>query len=230
MQRRIAKFVNLNPFSKSATRWWTVHALVLAVLLILDGPLFRGFHAAIEWSSTHRVFLFYELTKNRHWDFFNQFGSAWAGIVIAIFIWIYDPPKRKYLVVLAAGMVLSTSIYYVLQHSVGKLRPVVTSGVVTYLVFPQGWTQHGNLSFPSGHATNASTLTAFLTLLYPRAKWLFFGMMVACGIARVYFNAHYFSDVYAGALNGWCSTYFFYSFVFCRYSKPIESSQESSDL
>ena len=193
----------LNGITRKRIAWTAYHLGILVILLRIDGPLYRGFHTTIEWIGDHHIFLLQEFAKNRLWEFFNQFGTIWAAITISVFIWIYDPPRRKYLLTLAAAIILSYVIYVLLQHCVGKLRPRVTGGIVTYLPFPQGWHQNENLSFSSGHANFASTLCVFLALLYPKAEWLFFIIVAACGIARVYLTAHYFADVYAGALIGY---------------------------
>ena len=66
----------------------------------------------------------------------------------------------------------------------------------------------GNRSFPSAHTSNAfATATVFATL-YKDKKWVApfaYGMATMVGISRVYDNAHWASDVLAGAAIGFLS-------------------------
>lgn len=58
-------------------------------------------------------------------------------------------------------------------------------------------------AFPSGHATSAFLLAAYLSLLFPRGKWLWYVVAVACALARVRFRRHYPGDIIAGGALGW---------------------------
>ncbi len=65
-----------------------------------------------------------------------------------------------------------------------------------------------NRSFPSAHTSNAfATATVFATI-YKDKKWVTpfaYGMATMVGISRVYDNAHWASDVMAGAAIGFIS-------------------------
>ncbi|MEW6238052.1 MAG: phosphatase PAP2 family protein [Candidatus Omnitrophota bacterium] len=189
---------------------WAFHGLMISILLYFDTPMYRGFQSALQWMNQQSFILYHEIVKLRHWRFFNEFGCAWAGILICYFIWEYDRENRKKIVVLAVSALISVSIYTVLQATVGKLRPSVTDGVATYLPFLIGWQSDNSLSFPSGHATFAFTLASFLALLYPRRKYFFLLIATATALARIYFHAHYFSDIYAGGVIGFETTNFVY--------------------
>lgn len=58
-------------------------------------------------------------------------------------------------------------------------------------------------SFPSGHAVTAFAVATTLTVIYPRGRWLFFGVASLAGIQRLLAGSHYASDVIFGALIGW---------------------------
>ena len=57
-------------------------------------------------------------------------------------------------------------------------------------------------SFPSGHAATAAGLACALSRLYPRATWFFVILTVLACFQRIAYQAHYLSDVLAGAAIG----------------------------
>ena len=65
-------------------------------------------------------------------------------------------------------------------------------------------------SFPSGHAVTSFTLAAFLTLVYPRAKWVLFLVAFLISYSRIAVGVHYPFDILAGMLVGGLFGYFFY--------------------
>jgi len=60
----------------------------------------------------------------------------------------------------------------------------------------------GDASFPSNHATQAFALASVIGSHYPRLRWLAYGVAGGVGFARVYHDAHFTSDVIAGAAIG----------------------------
>jgi membrane-associated phospholipid phosphatase len=71
-----------------------------------------------------------------------------------------------------------------------------------FLPFRGGWEGlfvGRNLSFPSGHATTAFALASALAMLWPRGRWVWFTAAGLCGFERIWENAHYLSEVVAGA-------------------------------
>lgn len=57
-------------------------------------------------------------------------------------------------------------------------------------------------SFPSGHATTGLAIAISGSHIYPRLRWLFWSVGLAIPLGRVLLNAHYLSDVIAGAMLG----------------------------
>lgn len=57
-------------------------------------------------------------------------------------------------------------------------------------------------SFPSGHTATAVGLAIALTTLYPRGGWLFVLLAILAATQRIDSQAHYLSDVLAGAAIG----------------------------
>lgn len=117
------------------------------------------------------------------------------------------------------------------------------SGLITDLIKPIlararpiEWTEHHIYGFtffsfhsrlnsmPSGHSTTAFALATALSLLWPRQTiiWVLLGLILAS--ARVMVNAHYLSDVIAGAAVGSLTTLVIYRFFRSTRIIPIVDS------
>ena len=69
--------------------------------------------------------------------------------------------------------------------------------VVSILTFREEY-----LSYPSGHTTTAVFLAAILSVHFPRAWFLWWGLAVGCMMDRLESAQHYPSDVLAGIAVG----------------------------
>ncbi len=91
---------------------------------------------------------------------------------------------------------------------VGRARPVmmVREGLYGFhpLSFEAAW--H---SMPSGHATTAFALAGALAALFPRARIAWYLAAVCLAASRVMVNAHFPSDIAAGAVVGYATAGFF---------------------
>ncbi|HUN55392.1 MAG TPA: phosphatase PAP2 family protein [Smithella sp.] len=137
-------------------------------------------------------------------DIITRLGlSTWyivASIILYIFFrYIY----KNYLNASRALFVfLSVSISGILVDVVkwiaGRYRPIelFNHGYFGFKFFDVGyeWT-----SFPSGHAQTAFALATAATILKPRLGIPLFVIAGVVGISRIILNAHYLSDVIAGA-------------------------------
>jgi undecaprenyl-diphosphatase len=57
-------------------------------------------------------------------------------------------------------------------------------------------------SFPSGHATTGLAIAISGSAAWPKLRWLFWPLGIAIAVARMIVDAHYLSDVIAGAVLG----------------------------
>jgi undecaprenyl-diphosphatase len=95
-----------------------------------------------------------------------------------------------------------------------RVRPSAASGVLSAADTFATWLPllnrdalggkygHSFQSFPSAHAATAAGLAAALAMLYPRGRWLFAAFAVLAMFQRIEAQAHYCSDVLAGAVVG----------------------------
>jgi len=103
---------------------------------------------------------------------------------------------------------LGASITEVLKVAVGRSRPYVSADTNPRdFKFGGGLTSDTRQSFPSGHTTIAFAAAAAATSevhrLWPRYTWaagtLLYGSATVVGLARMYQNQHWASDVVLGA-------------------------------
>lgn len=101
-----------------------------------------------------------------------------------------------FLCVGASGLVTD-----LLKMLFGRCRPKVffLNGLYGFQFFRTGY---DFTSFPSGHATTVGALTAALWLLYPRYGIVYAVLAVLALASRVIVEAHFVSDVIAGAYVG----------------------------
>lgn len=93
--------------------------------------------------------------------------------------------------------------YSILKWIIGRHRPKLEIAPFSFHPFAGGigglFHAEKGLSFPSGDATLAFATAACLSLLMPRGWMLFYLAALVVAAERVLENAHYFSDVVAGA-------------------------------
>jgi len=196
-----------NP-SRPSRRWikWAlilaVHAAVLTILLITDETTYDAFHRWKEHWDREDLPLSRVLNDDDTWEFFASFGLWMSSIALAVIVWRLDNRWRRLVPLLAAGVIVATTLTSVLSKTVGRVRPYRAMGKSVYLRFGEAWTHGHSMAFPSGHATFAAAIAAFLALAYPRLKGFGWVMAVGCGISRIYFTKHFPGDIYAGFLMG----------------------------
>ncbi|MCX7002034.1 MAG: phosphatase PAP2 family protein [bacterium] len=145
---------------------------------------------------------------NDFWAFVEQLGLVWIGLLACIFIWVYDPAKRKYIIAFIVTSIITGLLVDVIKKTTGKIRPEPYFSTyaeyfhVRFLGFLKGWTVDAPVAFPSGHSTQAFVTATFLAVLYPRVRWMFYSMAACTAFSRVLSQAHWLSDIYAGMLLG----------------------------
>jgi membrane-associated phospholipid phosphatase len=89
----------------------------------------------------------------------------------------------------------------IVKHIFGRARPGVGGSIDPYLFNPFSWPA-AYASLPSGHATTAFSVLVAIGTFWPRARtvlWIYALLIMA---SRVAVQAHYPSDVFAGAVEG----------------------------
>ena len=142
--------------------------------------------------------------EDRFFKQYQNLGSAWSfGVIGAFGIWGEaggdTTAKNTAMDALTASIIGPGLVVTSVKYAVGRKRPGAGAGAFDFRPFS------GNQSFPSGHASQAFAVATVIAENYP-AWWvqtLCYGGAGLVGYARIEQNAHYTSDVVAGALLGW---------------------------
>ncbi len=143
-------------------------------------------------------------------------------LVILAVIWLLDPHKRRFLPRVAASAYFGGLVANILKTCAARRRPLMTDASVLDVnitwannargipVGADGYWDYDWQSFPSAHAATAIGFAIGLSWLYPKGKYLFWGMAFLAGLQRVVFMAHWPTDVLVGVclgiISGFCFT------------------------
>lgn len=181
---------------KSRRTVWFLLGLLWAVALV--SAIF-GDRSVADWVRHaplyHRTDWFVPLVKVPG----NFLFALLLGVLLAIF---HRRRWRAALPLLIAGPLVGIG-YLLLKWIVGRRRPVIVAAPFDFHPFAHGLGgllhAESGLSFPSGHAAMAFATATCLAAALPRWAPAFFAVALAVGAERVLENAHYLSDVVAGA-------------------------------
>ncbi len=182
--------------NRSWRRHW-VGPLLLLMLVPLLIPVDAALHQRLRhWAVPANDVRVTLETIERYGDVILTLGVAWV-------IWLLDRQKRARLLDLATAWLATGGVCLLLKVIIHRPRPVIdTPWVIT------GWglaAAHGSsyYAMPSSHTAIATALSVVLARLYPRLMPLAVTMPILVGAIRIILQAHYPSDVAAGALVGY---------------------------
>jgi len=143
-------------------------------------------------------------------------GFTFLSNVVIIFfflttLFLWGENKRRWILPLWMTFLLSTLFSYILKIIIQRPRPF-QKGLVTVLQITFHFMRNNfntwNFSFPSLQAVVVFAAMPILSKEFKKFRyiWLIFACLVA--FSRVYFGAHYLSDVLAGGVIGYILGYF----------------------
>jgi membrane-associated phospholipid phosphatase len=190
--------------SRTALRAVVILGIWLGALTLglwLDGPVARwAYRAAIE--------------RDHPGNHLLKMAGDWRfTLAVALALITWHPQSWRAAGVLALSAATGGVLYSICKWLAGRQRPVVNIDPFLFSPFRNGLAglfDEPNLSFPSGHTCLAFATAACLAIFIPRWRWAFYALAAVVGIERVAENAHYLTDVIAGAGVGMLSAYLAY--------------------
>jgi membrane-associated phospholipid phosphatase len=178
--------------------------LVAAAMAFADAPLAEEAKHLPGW--VHSGF-----------DFVTEFGkSGWFLLPTAVVLLAtaavaspaLAPLSRLVLAAIAvragflfAAIAAPSLFATIIKRLIGRARPYVGNEADPFLYVPLNW-RAAYASMPSGHATTAFAVAVAVALIWPRLRWPMLVYAVIIAASRVALDAHYLSDVIAGAFVG----------------------------
>lgn len=133
----------------------------------------------------------------------QRFGAEGSFVVIGLlegYGWLAKDARARAVAMdsLTASIIAAGLVTPALKWSIGRVRPNHASRVFEFRPFS------GNQSFPSGHSTQAFAVASVIAAHYDQwwVKGLSYGVAGLVGYSRIEQNAHFASDVVAGAIIG----------------------------
>jgi membrane-associated phospholipid phosphatase len=133
----------------------------------------------------------------------KPFGADYSFAVIAGFYLtglVRDDAKARSVAMeaLASSLIAGGLVTPTLQYVTGRYRPWKGEDPHTWDPFSR------NISFPSGHTTQAFAVASVIAARYDRmwVKLTAYTLASAVGLSRMYHDAHFFSDVATAAFIG----------------------------
>jgi membrane-associated phospholipid phosphatase len=130
------------------------------------------------------------------------FWPTWA--VAALALWLHErgivaAAKRRALL-LALSPAVAGLAAEILKLTLRRERPAAHDGEWYFRAFSERTFSSSGLAFPSSHTMVAFGGAAMLSLLFPRARWVWFSLAAGCALTRVLARAHFLSDVVVAAV------------------------------
>ena len=216
----------LNPDTPQCLIPWQRRRLLVPTLITLLALALIPIAPAL-YKFTHRALL--SLPMQSFLAAAVQYASSSVTIAAIILVWTLDRSRRKLIAYFLVALFIAGNINMLVKVTAGRARPewsvalnhkdlaVMADEENMTLEQAKGlkvdrWLWFGKdhalledkyNSFPSGHAVQAFALSAFLCMLYPRARLIWLIAAIGCALARVRFERHYPEDVMVGGAIGW---------------------------
>jgi len=135
--------------------------------------------------------------------YFTHAGDGWMWVPLGLFCIFF---KRKYIIAVVAGIIISTLLAQFLKRVVfpDELRPIAYLADNFSIHQVDGVSMLRTLSFPSGHTTSAFTMVLILAHMINKKSWSVMLPLLAllAGYSRIYLGQHFLTDVLAGMCIG----------------------------
>lgn len=174
---------------------WGLLGLSLFLALLIDHPLH-------DWIMAYRT-----PTVRDAMEFVSAAGEGWRVFLIALGLFVVGLWHERVALKVSglggmAAVVSGGIAVQFLKHLIGRCRPYLEDQGACLATFAGPSFLNGHDSFPSGHTTTAFAMAGVVATIYPGARLLWYAFATVIGLSRLAVNAHYLSDVMAGAALG----------------------------
>jgi membrane-associated phospholipid phosphatase len=178
--------------------------VVAAAMVFADAPLAEAAKRLPGW--VHAAFAFVT-------DFGKSGWFLWPTALVLLAIALVASPalaplSRLVLATIAvragflfAAIAVPSLFATIIKRLIGRARPFVGNEADPFLYLPLSWPA-AYASMPSGHTATAFAAAVAIALVWPRLRWPMLVYAVIIAASRVALDAHYLSDVIAGAFVG----------------------------
>lgn len=125
------------------------------------------------------------------------------GLTIFSFLISSCKPFVKYLLTLDFLLILGQIFLCIMKVIVGRSRPELLLSDNIYSFHPLSFSRD-YLSFPSGHTINIMIIFFYLAVLFPKFRFLLWGLGLVLSFFRVLFLQHFLSDWFLTAYLSGC--------------------------
>jgi len=140
----------------------------------------------------------------------NLIGNGWYTIPVVGVTWlggyVFNSPKTKDTALLSVkSLLIADGITSALKYSTQRYRPNRHRGNAFWS--SKGFSRHKD-SFPSGHTTLVWSIAPVIAEQYKETAWvppLAYGIACVTGYSRIHDEKHWASDVFVGAVIGYCT-------------------------
>ena len=157
----------------------------------------------------------------------EPFGHGVGATLILLGVFVLDRSRRNRFLYLLGGSLGAGLVANLVKLTIVRSRPR-TLGVLpenvwaTFGDFFSREQRNATQSFPSAHTATAVGLAMMLSFFYPHGRWYFTGLAILVGMQRIHCEAHFPSDVFAGAIIGWLVA------MGCQASMTITANRQTN--
>jgi len=188
----------------------------LVLCLMLDNAMFHAFAPLLPADPQNPDAIRVDKLRYEILDWYRMlrvvgFAPTWFALAAAVLLVDLraqpagpgrEPFRRA--AAITAAVVVAGIAAELIKLIAGKERPIdgdlFTGGGLR--VFLGGFADPSNLGFPSSHTAVAFAGAAAVAILWRPAAPVLFLLAAGCGLTRMLAGAHWFSDVYGGAVVG----------------------------
>lgn len=174
-------------------RWLLVSLALIGLAHLLDAPAWRALRMPG--------------VNDKDWGrLLRSMGYLPTWGLVGLAYWLHHrgaPTRGRLTALLVLAPTVGGIVAEVLKLLVRRLRPDPELFGYGFRAFADGpWSNRG-MGMPSSHVLVAFAGAFALARLYPRARWVWYGLAAGCALTRILSLGHFVSDTVVAACVAW---------------------------